>query len=322
MGGIIPWDQMPGIVNPQRGWAATANHRTLPANYPYAYSTYFSASWRYRRIAELLDGPGVLSAGDHWRSLWDTKNTMAAELVPIMASALAVHDDTRAMAELLRAWDLMDRPDAVAPTIFQATYREFARLTFQDELGPDVAERMLANYYYWQERLARMCRDKDNPWFDDVTTSGHETRDDLFHRAALLARDELTARLGPDMKDWRWGRVHTVTFSSPIIPGKWAARILGGGTNPKDGSGETINRAAYRFDAPFEAVYIASLRFVADLADPDKVVAVLSGGASGRQFDPHLKDQLEAWDSGEQRYWWFSDAAIRAHARHELRLNP
>jgi penicillin amidase len=254
--------------------------------------------------------------------MWDTKNTMAAQIAPLMASALATHEDTRRMAEVLRAWDLTDSPDAVAPTIFQATYRTFARLTFQDELGADVADRMLENYYYWQERLARLCRDNDNPWFDDVRTTARETRDELFHRAALLARDELTARLGPDMRRWRWGAVHTVTFSSPTIPGKWAARLLGGGTFPKDGSGETINRATFLFAAPYEAVYIASMRFVADLADPDKVMAVVSGGVSGRQFDAHLKDQLDPWRSGEPRYWWFSDPAISQHARHELRLEP
>jgi hypothetical protein len=46
------------------------------------------------------------------------------------------------------------------------------------------------------------------------------------------------------------------------------------------------------------------------------------GGASGRQFDVHLKDQTPAWLSGEARYWWFSDDAIERHARAELILQP
>jgi penicillin amidase len=226
------------------------------------------------------------------------------------------------MADLLRDWNFRDQPDAVAPTIFQATYRDFARLTFEDELGADVANQMLDNFYYWHERLARLSGDNDNAWFDDVGTAPRETRDELLHRAALMARDELTARFGPDMESWNWGRVHTVTFSSPTIPGKWAAALLGGGTRPKDGSGETIDRASYIYAEPFDTVYIASMRFVADLSDPDRVMAVVSGGVSGRQFDPHLKDQLDAWESGEPRYWWFSDEAIRAHTRHELHLQP
>jgi len=320
--GVIPFEQMPGSVNPPRGWTGTANHRTLPADYPYNYSTYFAASWRYRRMRELLGGPAVLSAEDHWRFLWDVRNTMASRLTPIMAAALAGHEDTADMADILANWDVRDDPDAVAPTIFQATYRQFARLTFEDDLGADAAALMLASYYYWQERLARMCGDNDNDWFDDIATPGRETRDDLFHRAALLARAELTERLGPDPQEWRWGRVHTVTFAGPIIPGKAAAKLLGGGTEPKPGSGETVNRATYRFNDPYDAVYIASLRFVADLSDPDRVMAAVSGGVSGRQFDPHLQDQLDAWRSGEPLYWWFSDAAIEAHARTIQWLEP
>ena len=320
--GMIPSEQMPATVNPVRGWVGTANHRMLPADYPYAYSTYFAASWRYRRIMELLDPPGRHSAEDHWHFLWDTKNLMAAAVVPTMAAALAAHEDTRDLAALLRSWNLRDDPDQVAPTIFQSVFRHFARLTFQDELGPDLAERMLDNPYYWQERLLRLMQSNSNPWFDDVTTSAVETRDDLLHSAALAARKELAGLMGPGIDDWKWGRVHTVTFFSPTIPGSWAAAVLGGGTRPKDGSGETLNRGSYEFDAPYAATNIPSMRFVADLADSEKVMALVAGGASGRQFDAHLQDQLGPWFAGEPHYLWFSDAAIAAHRRHELQLKP
>ncbi len=66
--GFIPGEQMPGQLNPARGWVGNANHRTVPADYPFAYSTYFAASWRYRRMLELLDQPGLLGAEDHWAS--------------------------------------------------------------------------------------------------------------------------------------------------------------------------------------------------------------------------------------------------------------
>jgi penicillin amidase len=66
----------------------------------------------------------------------------------------------------------------------------------------------------------------------------------------------------------------------------------------------------------------ASLRLVADLADPDKILAVLPGGVSGRQFDPHTTDQIAPYMNGEKVYWWFSDKAIKEHTRHTLTLNP
>ncbi len=87
-GGFIPWEQMPGQVNPARGWVGNANHRTVPGDYATPYSTYFAASWRYRRMLELLDGGQTLDAEDHWAYMRDTKNLMAVRVAPLMSAGL------------------------------------------------------------------------------------------------------------------------------------------------------------------------------------------------------------------------------------------
>jgi len=61
---------------------------------------------------------------------------------------------------------------------------------------------------------------------------------------------------------------------------------------------------------------------VADLADPDKILAVLPGGVAGRQFDPHTTDQVESFMNGKKEYWWFSDKAIKEHTKDTLTLKP
>jgi penicillin amidase len=68
--------------------------------------------------------------------------------------------------------------------------------------------------------------------------------------------------------------------------------------------------------------HCASLRFVADMGDDEKLMAVLPGGASGRTFHPHQKDLVDAFMDGSVQYWWFSDAAIKAHAQKTLTLVP
>ena len=88
------------------------------------------------------------------------------------------------------------------------------------------------------------------------------------------------------------------------------------------GSGETLYRGWYDFDDPAWVTHSASLRMVVDLADSDAVLAVLPGGVTGRSFHRHLNDQVSAFMSGERRRWWFSEAAIRAHAVATLTLVP
>jgi penicillin amidase len=320
--GFIPPEEMPGAENPARGWVGNANHRTIPAGYPHAYSTYFAASWRYRRMLELLDRGDTLDAADHWSFMWDTHNLMARRLAPLMARALNEDPVTRPLGEVLAAWDHVDDPDAAGPLVFQSVFRHFARRTFTDDLGPELAATYLARYYVWHERLALLMESPDSDWFDDRDTPEREGRDDLIRAAGRDALAELSPTQGDDPARWRWGRVHTVTFFSPLVPGQALAGLLGGGTHPKDGSGETLNRATFPFDRPYGATSIASMRFVADLGDPDKVMAVLVGGASGRQWNNHLDDQVLPWLSGEPRYWWFSDRAIAADTRSRFDLIP
>lgn len=322
--GWIPPEQMPHADNPPRGWLGTCNQKTVPADYPYYYSTYFAHSYRYRRLMELLDAPGKKTLDDSWSYQRDAKNLMAERLAPVMARALATHSDTRDLAHVLAGWDFTDRADSAAPAIFQATYINFARLVFADDLGPQATGFMLNIWYFWAERLERLLLEGESEWFDDVATPGvREGADDLLHRAALAAREQLAQAMGDaDPESWRWGEVHTLELYNPLRREGFGKALLGTGPMPMGGSGETLYRGWYDFDKPFGVTFAASLRMVADLGDPDKVAAVLCGGVVGRTFSPHQKDQVPAYMDGAKVYWWFSDRAIAEHTSDTLSLLP
>jgi penicillin amidase len=321
--GWVPFGEMPQSYNPQKGWVGTCNHNTIPIDYPYYYSSHLSPSYRYRRLKQLLDTQGIKTADNHWQFQRDTFNLMAKSIAPVMARALVSHEDTRQMGEILSRWDYHDDPDKSAPTIFQAVYRKFSLLVFEDELGEDLAKTMLGNWYFWQERLGKMVIEGSSAWFDDVKTADiKESRGDLFHQAALAAAADLESSLGKDPAKWLWGKVHRVEFVSPVRREGFGKGLAGGGSHPALGSGETLGRGIYDFNDPFDVTTFASLRMVADLGDPDKVLAVLPGGVSGRIFNKHSKDQIESFINGNKVYWWFSDAAIKAHNRNTLVLKP
>jgi penicillin amidase len=321
--GFVPFEEMPHADNPARGWVGTCNHMTVGKDYPHHYWSGVSPSFRYARLKELLDAPGLKTADDHWQFQRDTVNPLAREIAPLMAKALLARGETNVMGEILRDWDHRDDPDKAAPTVFQAVYRQFARLVFEDELGEETAKLMLSEWSYWHERLQRMVVEGRSSWFDDVRTGGiKESASDLFHRAALRAMEELAPTLGKDPKEWLWGKAHRVEYVSPIRRKGFGKGLVGGGSHGAAGSGETLHRNIYDFDQPFQVVVSASLRMVADLSDDDKILAVLPGGVAGRVFHPHGTDQIEKFMGGEKVYWWFSDKAIKEHTRSILTLVP
>ena len=321
--GWIPYEKMPQSHNPEKGWLGTCNHDTVPRDYPYYYSSHLSPSYRYRRLSELLDGPGVKSADDHWQFQRDTLNLMAREITPIMVKALVAHEDTKPLAAILMKWNFQDDQDQAAPTIFQAVYRKFALMVFSEKLGTELTALMLDNWYFWQERLQDMVIKGTLPWPGDLTMDQtKKTRDDLFYRAAKTVIEELTPSLGGNPENWLWGKVHQLELVSPIRRKGFGKGLLGGGSHPMGGSGETLYRGIYGFNQPFGVTISASMRMVADLADEDKIVAVLPGGITARVFDPHTTDQIKPFMEGEKLYWWFSDKAIRDHARQTMILSP
>ncbi|MHB8910278.1 MAG: penicillin acylase family protein [Syntrophales bacterium] len=320
--GWIPSDKMPGSVDPPRGWLGTCNHYVVPGDYPYSYTSYASPSYRYRRLAEVMDGPGKKTVDDHWQLQRDDLNVMAREIAPIMAQALLGHPDTAELGRLLERWDFRDRADQAAPLIFHRVYERFAVDLFRDELGEELARGMIGTWYFWEERLQLMVREGTSPWFGGPGAPSKGGRDELFRRAARAWMAEMKAAGEGNPAKWRWGDHHRITFVSPLRREGMGSAFLGSGPHPMDGSPETLYRASYDPGRPDAVALSASLRMVADLGDNDKVLAVLSGGVSGRQFTRHYRDQVEPFMNGEKQYWWFSDREIANHAKTEQTLAP
>ena len=321
--GWIPWEQMPHAINPDRGWVGTTNHKTVTQDFPYYFSSFHASSHRQRRLIELLDTPGQRTVDDHWRYQRDILNLKAKSLAPLFARVLQAHEDTRTLGMILATWDKNDSASQSAPTIFHFMFEELAMLVLADELGSDLMDKFLANRYFWDERLEKMLLDGRSYWFDNIlTTDTMESRDELIHQAAVNISAHLSILLGKDPNQWTWGKLHRYEFVSPVRREGLGKLWLGGGAHPAAGSGDTLRRARYEYFQPSKIHISATLRMVVDLGDSEKVLAVLPGGVGGRLFDPHTTDQIESFLNGEKVYWWFSDAQIEAHKRHELTLYP
>ncbi|MEM1132184.1 MAG: penicillin acylase family protein [Pseudomonadota bacterium] len=324
-GGRIPAEEMPGEIDPERGWTGTANHFTAPADYPYVYTTYASPSYRYRRMSEIFNEKPTISAQESWAAQYDTLNVFARDIAPIMAAALLEDQDAdiQQIGQTLQDWNHRDDPGEVGPTLFQEVMRHFARLTYEDELGPEAVNAYLSSWYVWQERFDAMVQDGTSPWFDDIRTPETEDLADMIRRAGRAAQERLASDYGGNRENWRWGDVRKVRFQGPLRLNGWAGSLTGNRDVEMPGSGETVMRALYAYDKPFDSQWFASLRMTADLNDPDKVRAVLPGGAVGRTFHPHLADQLTDWTNKDaQIYWWFSDKAIEENTQSVLNLSP
>jgi len=321
--GTIPPGEMPGQMSPARGWVATANHDTRPEGYTHHYSSFFSPSYRYERIGQVLQAGSGMGTADQRRLMMDVKNLQAPRLLPAILEALKTVPEQADLVAILSAWNGEERTDQPAPLIYRHLYQRIVRETFVDELGEDMLKAYLDHVYVWNARFDDLVRTPDSHWFDDTRTPAVETLPDIVRRAAAGVRSELVARHGSDPKAWRWGDEHRLHFDSPLRRTGLGRDFLGRAAQPYDGSTETVMRAlSVGFEAGHDVLVFASMRLVADLADDEKVEAVLSGGVVERQFHPNQKDQIEPFLAGELRPWWFARPAIEQHAKHRQQLVP
>ena len=156
---------------------------------------------------------------------------------------------------------------------------------FADELDT-LLDSYEGSPYFWQERVHSMLNSGESDWFDDINTPQTEGRDDLIRGAALDAWRRLEACLGGNPPDWRWGDISRLRISSPIPAGKPVREPFPSAAAISRASGRRRTLWGSYGSPSYGAWAIDSLRFVADLGDPDKVLAVIPGGVSGRLFDP------------------------------------
>lgn len=321
--GYIPKDRMPGASNPARGWIGTANHDTRPAGFPWYYTSYAAPPYRYRRMSQVLDAARAMTVDDHWALMQDDRNLQSDALRPAIVAALKADSAQRDLAAILESWDGVDRADEAAPLIYQELYREIALGTFSDELGARLANDMLSNWYFWQQRFDALVATPDSPWFDDVRTpERRETLADVIRAAAPRARARLAAAQGDEPSLWRWGKAHTLRFVSPLRRDGAGQELLGGFTVERPGSGETLDRGVYEFRNPYAITFFASMRLVVDFGDPERIDAVLAGGVNERHFQPHQSDQARHLAAGGRHSWWFDPKAVEAHAVSRVVLSP
>ncbi len=324
--GFVPFDRMPEVINPPQGYIATANNKIIADSYPYYVSYHWEPPWRAMRINELLQSQQKLSVEDFQRMQTDAVSPHAREIVPLILQAYQGHESlsrqTTEALTYLRNWDFEMKSDNVATSLFQSFFTNVIRNTFEDEMG----ERLLALY----DTLAsipmtvttRLLKEGNSSWFDNISTPGRETRDDIIRQSFDGALQELKALLGGELKEWRWGRLHKVEFTHVLGDVPILRSIFNVGPYQVPGSHSTIWKGDYRLARPFVNHVGPSMRQIFDLSDPNNTRAVTPPGQSGQAFHKHYNDQIHLWLEGGFRQVPMDREIIERKNYDHLILNP
>ncbi len=319
----LDFEELPWIVDPDRGHIVTANQAVLPDGQLPFLTEDANHGYRAERIVERLEQRERFSPQDLLELQLDEHNGNADTLVPFLVELEPIGDDrVIAMQTLLADWDLVDAADSAGAAAFNATWRHLLANTFHADL-PEFA--WPSGNARWWEVVRGLLDDPGAVWWDDPTTDTTEGRDDQLRAALADAHDELTEQLGDDPDDWAWGELHTLdlvhdTFgASGIGP---VEALFNRGPLELGGGSDIVNANGWWAPNGYEVIWVPSMRMVLDLGDLDAGRWIHLTGQSGRPFHPHYTDQAELWRDGGSIAIPFSGAAAEAAAQDRLRLVP
>jgi penicillin amidase len=336
--GFIPFENLPRIFNPARGYIVTANNAIVPEEYysqladrlgdqfgedsTYTFGTDFDRGYRAARITQLIEAASVgeLSV--------DTMRAMQADnydlpAVALLPPALALDYGPDVPAEVvawMRDWDYQMGMDSGQAALYGAFWANLARRIWNDELGFTTSGTNIIL------GAARLLEAPDNAFWDDTTTADRvETRDEVVRAAFVDAFNELKGRLGENHRQWRWGDLHTTSFVSNPLGISGISPIedyVNAGPVRTSGSSETINRAAWRAESPYEVGTLSSFRMIVDLSDPDGGLWVHTTGQSGHPASLYYREMIDRWRNVQYDRMRFTRTAVEGAAANRLTLQP
>jgi penicillin amidase len=297
---FVPWEWVPNMKNPSRGYVFSANQHSTPPSYPYYYLGNFE-DWRSRRIGDRLTEMTGISVEDMKALQLDNFSQRAADAVPTMLALLdrsQLDADGKQIADEIGQWNFSYDLDKLAPTLFEvwfdscyaATWDEIRSLengnhrpSSTDDLNR-VKNLKTAIAYPEAWRLVEMLQNEPaHAFFDHPGTPFKETARDIVLESFKQMQSYF--KQNPEQRK-AYGEVKG-----------FALRHLGqidafSRLDVKVGGHRTAPNAISKTNGP-------SWRMVVELGDPVRAWGVYPGGQSGNPGSPFYDNMVASWSNGD-----------------------
>jgi penicillin amidase len=308
--GYIPYNDLPGALDPPSGFLATANARVTTDKSKYPLTDEWSDPYRIERIYKVLQGRNGLTPKAMLALQTDIYSEVDQEMGHRFAYAIDHTAGTdarlRKAADLLRSWDGRLAVDSAAASIVTSARAALRPMLLEPKLGD------LAKDYEWSESnfaLEEIVMHANPDWLPPGFKDWDAALTEAVRRG--MERGKATA----DVSHWRYGSWHVIDLEHPLagfLP--VIGRVAGTGPQPLSGDTVTVKQVGRAFGP--------SQRFTMDWSNIDGSSENIVLGESGNPFSPYFRDQWNAYSNGRTFALPFSPAAVAAQTQHTLRLLP
>ncbi len=287
---FIPKSQIPQILNPERGFVASANQRSTDSSYPYYYLGGFD-DYRGRYLNQQLEQMDNITVEDMMQLQNNNYSLKASEG---LSALLALIDESQLQEtgkkhlQLLKNWDYRFEADGQAPVLFEEWFDHAYSSTFDEIVALEDSVEVL---YPETWRFIALLKDHtEHAIFDLQGTPTVENAGTVVTKAFQDMEHDLAENYPEGDFNWRDYKNTSVNHLARI-PSFSVTNVAVGGY------GEALN-ATKRAHGP-------SWRMIVDLQEPGKAYGVYPGGQSGNPGSPFYDMMIDQWANGEYNKLWF-----------------
>jgi penicillin amidase len=325
--GLVPFEKLPHLFNPPEGFVASANNKSVGTDYPYFISNWYDLPSRYIRIVEMINKTGKHNT-ETFRQIQTDQHSKWAQKV--LLAVLPLVDDNseiinrNSVFQSLKSWDYNFTPESAEASLFEVFNLEMKKAIFRDELGEDLYNEFLNDDKFAQYGLDKLVSGEKYGWCDNITTPDvTEDFADIIEVSFISAFKDLDSLLGPDPMNWKWGRLHQISFNHPLASVNILKKIfkLEKGPYAVGGTNSTVCASYYEFRNPFVTTWGASERHIFDCSDWDKSLTVIPTGESGIPASDFYCNQTDMYINKEYHADPFTRESVEKHAKYHAVFN-
>lgn len=286
--GIIPQEENPHQVNPERGFVSSANQMPTDTTYPY----YLGGSYPpYRgwEINKRLSSMTNITPEDMMNLQTNNYNVFGEIALPLLVSNMQVeklNDTEKKYFDILKSWDHDNAPDSKGATVFNLVWDSLENEVWKDELD---ASGLKMDMPHESTLIDAMYQYPGFKYFDNANTPAIETLSDdvtAAFKKAIIALKEIEKQGHLQWARFKDTRVLHLTrleaLSRLHLP-------IGGGTH-------TINAA--------KGQHGPSWRMVVSLTPQTKAYGIYPGGQSGNPGSKFYDNFINDWAVGKYYTLW------------------
>ncbi len=327
--GMVPYDELPSVTNPESGFLVTTNNRVVSDDYPYHITSEWQDGYRAKRIEQLLQETEKHSLETFSKIQLDIYSIPGIEVAHRLARIDPPCQREARALERVRNWDGNLTPDTIAGTIVHAFLTQLTTLFAETLLGDqELVDRYLSksstgfmpittSLWRTQERVLQLWEENDTEWFDD------RSWEDVAMEALSRGLDDLERRFGKNANRWKWGKAHEIEFSHPLGDANPAFAKILSRKLPGFGAQETVLQTGYTPTDPYKTYWLPVYRLLADVADHTNSRWQQAAGQSGHPGSRHYDDLMKPWRDGVTQPFFTTKEGVKTAGKSNLlKLEP